>query len=93
MQKQEHLDPDLAGSWFKLLSQFPTDFPGAWLEEVERVIQQHFSLAVDCLNRQEDDLLRGTLAFARAALVRTLHLHLAMLLVSNLRHANAWTCD
>ena len=72
LQKQEQLDPDLAGSWFRLLSQFPTDFQGARLAEVEQVVLHHFSLAVNCLSRQEEDLIRSTLAFARAALVRSL---------------------
>lgn len=71
MQRQEQLDPELAAAWFKLLSQYPSSFDGqpAQVSGIEKVIADHSSLAVDCLLRREEALLRTIVAFLRSALV------------------------
>ena len=74
LQRQDQLDPELAAAWFTLLSQFPGDLQGhsSWTASIEQVVVKHFSLALNCLGRREEDLLRSIVAFLRTALVRTL---------------------
>jgi len=67
------INPDLAAAWFRLLSHCLIDNHDhrrhPLVARVAPSVPQHFTLALRCLVRQEEELVRASITFIRGALV------------------------